>query len=562
MSISLVEKEIARFLKSPEPEVICIHGKWGVGKTYCWNAFLRTAKDQNAIALQSYAYVSLFGIDFLERLKYAIFENKVATDDIGIEPSVETFKSNTISVIKQLGLKSLAIIPSLPQAKNFASAFQSLSFLSVRKTVVCIDDLERKGDRLTMKDVMGLISHLRDQKKCKVALILNDDQLEKADEDDFKRYNEKVIDASLLFEPNPSDCVRIAVKGDGQALDWLRNAVIALGISNIRIIKKIERLVLRAVPLLTDFHPKVLHQAVQSLTLLAWSVYSEGAAAPLEFILHKRGKLFYGLRDDNEMSEDEKRWNSLLDEFGFVIADEFDLQLLEGIKHGFFDEAALADRADELHKTIEAFEAEGSLKAAWRLYHDSFDDNEAELVKAICDAYRQNVRFITPMNLNGAVSLLKDLQRPEEAESILHFYMEHRGENRELFDLSNYPFANDITDKDVCAAFDEKYQSFKDDQSPVEVLLRIAKNESWSRNDIALLSSLSADDFYTMFKSHKQGDLSRVIEASLQFERIVDASDDKKQISARAKEALVRIGRESLINRRRVQKKYAVEVGD
>ena len=140
--------------------------------------------------------------------------------------------------------------------------------------------------------------------------------------------------------------------------------------------------------------------------------------------------------------------------------------------------------------------------------------------------------------------------------------MEHRGENRELFDLSNYPFANDITDKDVCAAFDEKYQSFKDDQSPVEVLRRIAKNESWSRNDIALLSSLSADDFYTMFKSHKQGNLSRVIEASLKFERIVDASDDKKQISARAKEALVRIGRESLINRRRVQKKYAVEVGD
>ena len=38
-----VEKEIARFLVSPEPEVLCISGKWGVGKTFSWNVFLRTA---------------------------------------------------------------------------------------------------------------------------------------------------------------------------------------------------------------------------------------------------------------------------------------------------------------------------------------------------------------------------------------------------------------------------------------------------------------------------------------------------------------------------------------
>ena len=34
MSTALVEKEIERFLASPEPEVLCLRGKWGVGKTY------------------------------------------------------------------------------------------------------------------------------------------------------------------------------------------------------------------------------------------------------------------------------------------------------------------------------------------------------------------------------------------------------------------------------------------------------------------------------------------------------------------------------------------------
>jgi hypothetical protein len=36
MSATLVEKEIERFLASPEPEVLCLRGKWGVGKTYSW----------------------------------------------------------------------------------------------------------------------------------------------------------------------------------------------------------------------------------------------------------------------------------------------------------------------------------------------------------------------------------------------------------------------------------------------------------------------------------------------------------------------------------------------
>ena len=43
MSIKLVEREVTRFLKDPEPEFMCIMGKWGVGKTYAWTQFLKEA---------------------------------------------------------------------------------------------------------------------------------------------------------------------------------------------------------------------------------------------------------------------------------------------------------------------------------------------------------------------------------------------------------------------------------------------------------------------------------------------------------------------------------------
>jgi hypothetical protein len=69
----LVLHEISRFLRGKEPSVLCVRGKWGVGKTYAWKAMLEKATaEPDGIGLERYAYVSVFGINSLEELKYAI----------------------------------------------------------------------------------------------------------------------------------------------------------------------------------------------------------------------------------------------------------------------------------------------------------------------------------------------------------------------------------------------------------------------------------------------------------------------------------------------------------
>ena len=40
-------------------------------------------------------------------------------------------------------------------------------------------------------------------------------------------------------------------------------------------------------------------------------------------------------------------------------------------------------------------------------------------VKEICDTFRKNVQYITPHNLNGTVTLLKDLGHSQEAAEAL-----------------------------------------------------------------------------------------------------------------------------------------------
>ena len=92
MSVKWVKVEIDRFLAKAEPEVLCISGKWGVGKTYTWNYYLKEAKQARRITLEKYAYVSLFGLKNLEDLRFAIFDETKATDEIGEKWKFDDFK--------------------------------------------------------------------------------------------------------------------------------------------------------------------------------------------------------------------------------------------------------------------------------------------------------------------------------------------------------------------------------------------------------------------------------------------------------------------------------------
>jgi hypothetical protein len=80
MFTALVEAEIRRFLASDVPEVLCIKGRWGVGKTFAWLKYLGEAQRAGELKANAYAYVSLFGLNTLDDLRFAIFENTVTAE--------------------------------------------------------------------------------------------------------------------------------------------------------------------------------------------------------------------------------------------------------------------------------------------------------------------------------------------------------------------------------------------------------------------------------------------------------------------------------------------------
>jgi len=474
VSIDLVRGEIERFLSTDEPEVVCVSGPWGVGKTFTWNRYLKDAQTRTKIALGRYSYVSLFGVNSLEEFKYSIFENSVKCSDIGVQPSLETLRSNTTAVGERLGKASLSILQRTPFVKNYLGGLGPVWFLSVSKMIVCIDDFERKGDKLEARDVLGLISSLKEFKACKVCLILNEDALEE-DSSDFRKYLEKVVDVFLKFEPSAAECVDIAFPGATGTLKVLAESCVALAISNIRLIKRIERSVRKVEPMLSGFDVQILRQAVQSLALLGWTVYEPTRAPSLDYLLERRGADPFGTDKDNPVPANEASWNALLDGYGFLRMDDFDRCLLDGIRNGFFDRTLIQKLGSDLDMQVKAGKLSNSFTEAWRMYHDSFADNEQEVLEAIRRSFIEGAKYITPLNLNGTVTLFKELGKPDWAAEIIRHYVEVRGNEAAIFDLKGHPFGGEVKDRDVVDAFERKHATIGGEQAePRAILLRMA----------------------------------------------------------------------------------------
>lgn len=560
MTLDVFRNEIFRFLESKTPEVLAIKGAWGVGKTFTWNKLLAEAKQNNKIAFNKYSYVSLFGVGSLESFRYSIFEQQINTDLIGTEPNLETFKENWAGVSTSYGKKLAKLVSDLPYLNKFFPTVESISFLAVKNTLICVDDFERKGASLTPKDILGVLSELKERKNCKIVLILNDESFDDEDlEKEYKKYKEKVIDIEILFDPLASECADIALSQEAEETSKLKDHITKLKINNIRVIKKIERLSSMLSRLLKNYEPEVLIQALQTLVLYSWCYYQKGEEIPTLEYLQKIGFKMFGV-EDKELTDQEKLWQSVLTDYGYQITDEFDLLIAKAVETGIIDESQLNIQAEKLNQRHIAAKSDSSFEEAWRLYHDCFDNNEEDVVKGIYDNFKKNTKFITPMNLNGAVRLFRDLGRDKQADELIGHYIETRKDEQKLFDLDEYAFSGDIDDKKIVAGFSKIKAQSKKHKTIKEVLGAIAGKNSWGGGDVEVLANASVEEYYDLFKNEKGRHLGIWVNTCLKFGRFSNPSDKDKQIAEKTTKALLKIASESKINTRRVAK-FGIKVG-
>ena len=552
MPVQLIEEQVLKFLNSPSPGTISIRGAWGVGKTYAWRAYIKNAVSKEKLPNnERYSYVSLFGIDSLQDFKFQIFQQAIPKKMVNEEVTIKSFGDNAREISESFGRKSFRSLLKLPYVINFSDFLHSVAFLSVNKSLICIDDLERKGKNLSMSDVLGLVSHLKEEKKCKIVLIHNEAALNKPDQCDFDKYREKVIDFEYEYKPSPSECIKIAFTENCDFRKSLAYHCNRLRIDNIRILKKIEEFAKHLIPHIQGFEPEISNQALHTLCLFAWCLYSPDDVSPSYDYVTNMGLKLTGLGDKDTSTESDKRWNPILQNYGYVYPDELDLAIGHFIKTGYVIEGEFNPAAKKKNEEVISMKGHKSLKEAWGIYHNSFKNNEEEVVKQIFEALKKGVKYASPLDLQGTVKVLRELKRDDLADDAIEYYIAQRISEKKSFDPRTYPFLGDITDETIINRFKEVLVSNIDRPSLEEVFKNISRDSFLKTPEFEqTLLMATVDDYCKLFKSKEGKGLSEYINNILQF-------DGSGKVAA----ALKMIGKECPINKLRV-KKYGVHIDE
>jgi len=559
MSLAQIKPVVEKFIADDHNDLLVIKGGWGVGKTYFWQDMIRKAGEGEKTGRRYYAYVTLFGVNSLEELKNSILAARVESKAVGTEDGVGAFFSG----LKQL-VKGAENVPALREWTGGMAG--TALFLLLKDTLICFDDIERKGDDLATKDLLGLASLLKEQRNCKIAFILNDGSMEDKEKENFRRHGEKIIDLELRFSPLPEEAFDYAFPESHQYYDFIKSCCLTLQIKNIRILQRINRFAENLLPYLEGSEATVVEDALRSLTLYVWCYYDrDSGAPPLPYVVSYSYIEIYireKYKDESKPSAQEKQWNDLLQLYGYRNTDEVDQFIASFVETGYLDEAAFSPELEKKNVAARSQKGEHSYMKAWDLYGNSFNNNEEDFVRELAAGFRANIMYLSIRNLQNTVDMLRDLQREELADALIGEYFDQHAGDPHLIRVRHSAFLNEIKDTRLKDQLRALWQTATDERTLAEVVKELTGQNGWNTEDIELLASHSTEDYYDFFKSENSDRLYLYVRTCLRFGEIGSADEQYREIAGKAKEALKRLASENRLNRLRVTAMYKIELDD
>ena len=222
--IDKIKEKLIQIFKDESAVCTTINGEWGVGKTYFWHKFV---EDNSKKLNKSFIYISLFGKDSINQIVKEIILQAYRASKVISEVSEKAkylkFDKILDSVVPTLGSAIIGCI----------SFFEKKDFENI---VICFDDFERLSNKLSVKDVSGLISELKEQKNCHIVMIFNAEELKL---DDIKRYKDKIVDYEFNYNPTVENTYKIIEDKLKVFKDYPLEYFKHHNINNIRIMRRV-----------------------------------------------------------------------------------------------------------------------------------------------------------------------------------------------------------------------------------------------------------------------------------------------------------------------------------
>lgn len=551
MSTVHAKAEIVRFFESDEPEVLCLRGAWGVGKTFALREAVRDLSDLQKISLTRYSYVSLFGLDTLDKVRQSIFDNTVKSDGVN-RPDDGSSIFRAFSDLEALARKAKGLQSLLPGSwggSGAAAFLDRAAFSSVRNQIICFDDLERTSSSLSVRDILGLSTFLKEERDCKVILVLNDQKLKDNNKRDFNSQFEKVVDSSIMFDPSIDETLDIVLNEDFAEADYFREVIKKIGIKNIRVVTKI----LRIVQMIVDecgTSSSDLRQVISTAALAGWVKFEGGDDVNLDE-LKSFNSIALQVGSQRNDAEPLPEWIERPNALSYSHSDQVDIVIIDAMERGYINpeqfNAAVSKRDDESSSN----ENNEEFSEAWKLYHGSLNISDEKIVSELLSGMRANYKGVSLLNFNGTVSLFRELGFDDQANIAIKEYFE-------IKDLDRFALRDDLAmwgkekiDPGIEKHFDRLIADFVDDRDPLAVLVEAAERISWGDSDIELLSSLKKQELVANLDKVPNESLTRVLKFLLRF--VGSSEPQYKDLGILIKEAFEEISSRSSNNMRKLR---------
>lgn len=500
MSLEEVRHRLKRFVSGKEPEVLYLKGGWGTGKTHEWRSAIKAVAEETGKD-PSVSYVSLYGINTLNDLRLALLAAFVEGD--GDEGAIKTGRA--------LGSKAALVAAKLTRREDIVS---QLGMAAFKDRLVCLDDLERKGPQLSLGEIFGFAHYLKEDRNCRVAIIVNKEMLEESEKDKLPALIDKTVDVTLSCYTTPTRAAEIGAPGEERHRVLIREFSTLLGVTNIRVLKKAAKLADQLIESVGDwqgYHDGVLREAIKTLCVLLWSKHVPGAASTT-FMKDRHARSLVEHFKKVEYTEQEKGWHKLLDEIRFEAIDEFDEMLNQGIEDGYFSVDVLRQLAKTATDAFALSEARGRIRAAWILNTETLADNYDDVVAAFREAVMSGAHVLPIKSLDGVVLALKSIGEAQLAVDLIGKYAEL---NPHVVEGYRYAFEWDgrpekIEDPAVIA-FGQRLLIAHPDQRGLKEILGIPANRGLTSADFARLAEFEPADLVTVLQGLRGEELEKAL---------------------------------------------------
>ncbi|KTD69063.1 hypothetical protein Lste_2221 [Legionella steelei] len=243
----------------------------------------------------------------------------------------------------------------------------------------------------------------------------------------------------------------------------------------------------------------------------------------------------------------------------FYWLSNLDMVIGKGIKSGFFNQEELIAESLKLNNEVKKRNLKDNLFTIWDLFHNSFDDNEEEVITALYKGFQDYIDIISTTDVHAIVTLLRSLKKEQLANDLVDKHISFLEKENIVFDNDSYSF-DKISDPYFVGALKLLNEKIKPTPTLQKTINHIVNERGWNPIHENVLLEASSDEYYQLFYSLKGEELRKSIKRMLNLFNDNSPNSNHKIISSKIKEAIKMIGKTSNLNAQRVFYKFGISI--